>query len=432
MNIRLPAFLADPIRTDAAYAVVGAAVFDGTPTPPTPDRTVVIRAGRIESIGARDDGVPDDVVVVDGAGCTLMPGLVEAHSHVTMVEYVASFPHPAHGAEPLYPAVRGHVLADNLRRGLRMGVTTIRDVGAYGDTLLEVRQAVRYGAFVAPRLLTCGRIVSATAPGGRFFPEMYREADGADDMRRAVREQIRRGADFVKIMSTGARSVEMENPHPAQVTDAEMAAFVDEASRQGYRTAAHAEGMGGTEAAILAGCDTIEHGFYLNQRPELLDHMAAHDQTLVPTLGFLHHVAESGEWTDLLEEQGEYNVEQAHLTLAAAKAAGVRIAMGADAGDAERIHEEIGWMIQHGLNPQEALVAATSGSAEALGISAEVGTVAVGKLADLLVVGGDPLADPTLLGKRDAIRLVFRNGAPAAGTLLERSLESGTSNRTQG
>lgn len=422
MTIRLPAFLADPIRTDAAYAVVGATVFNGTTAPPIPSATVVIRAGRIEAIGSAGDGVPDDSTVVDGSGCTLMPGLVEAHSHVTMVEYVASFPHPDHGAEPLYPAVRGHVLADNLRRGLRMGVTTIRDVGAYGDTLLEVRQAVRYGAFVAPRVLSCGRIVSATAPGGRFFPEMYREADGPDDIRRAVREQIRRGADFVKIMSTGARSVEMENPHPAQVTDAEMQAFVDEATRQGYRTAAHAEGLGGTESAVLAGCDTIEHGFYLNQRPDLLDHMAEHDQTLVPTLGFLHHVAESGDWTDLLESQGEYNVEQAHLTLAAAKKAGVRIAMGADAGDAERIHEEIGWMTHHGLSATDALVAATSDAAVALGIDSEVGTVEPTKLADLILVAGDPLTHPTLLGDRNAIRLVFRNGSPAAGTLLERSL----------
>lgn len=422
MSIRLPAFIADPIRTDAAYAVLGATLFDGTSAPPTPEATVLIRAGRVEAIGGGGDGVPEDATIVDGTGCTIMPGLVEAHSHVTMVEYVASFPHPAHGAEPLYPAVRGHVLADNLRRGLRMGVTTIRDVGAYGDTLLEVRQAVRYGAFVAPRLLTCGRIVSATAPGGRFFPEMYREADGEDDIRRAVREQIRRGADFVKIMSTGARSVEMENPHPAQVTDGEMGAFVDEAKRQGYRTAAHAEGMGGTEAAILAGCDTIEHGFYLNQRPDLLEHMAAHDQTLVPTLGFLHHVAESGEWTDLLESQGTYNVEQAHLTLEAAKKAGVRIAMGADAGDAERIHEEIGWMTHHGLTATEALVAATSHSAEALGIDSEVGIIEAGKLADLILVDGNPLDDPTLLGNRDAIRLVFRNGAPAAGAMLERSI----------
>jgi imidazolonepropionase-like amidohydrolase len=251
---------------------------------------------------------------------------------------------------------------------------------------------------------------------------MYREADGADDIRRAVREQVRRGADFVKIMSTGARSVEMEDPHPAQVTDEEMAAFVDEAHRLGFRAAAHAEGMGGTEAAILAGCDTIEHGFYLNQRPDLLEHMAAHDQTLVPTLGFLHHVAESGEWTDLLETQGEYNVEQAHLTLAAAIDAGVRIAMGADAGDAERIHEELGWMIHHGMTPQAALMAATVGGAEALGIDSEVGTVTVGKLADLVLVAGDPISDPGLLGDRTRIELVFRNGAPVAGTRLEASL----------
>ncbi|MDX1447862.1 MAG: amidohydrolase family protein [Acidimicrobiia bacterium] len=420
--IRLPGFLADPVRTERCYAFTGVALFDGTEAPVLPEATVVVRAGRIEAIGRQGDGVPDDATVIDGSGCTLMPGLVEAHSHITMIEYLDRFPHPVHGAEPLYEAVRGYFLADNLQRAMRMGVTTIRDVGAYGDVLLEARQAMRYGAFGGPRILTCGRIVSATAPGGRFFPGMYREADGPDDMRRAVREQIRRGADFVKIMSTGARSVEMEDPHPSQVTMAEMEAFVDEAHRLGFRAAAHAEGLGGTEAAILAGCDTIEHGFYLNQRPDLLEHMAEHDQTLVPTLGFLHHVAESGEWTDLLETQGEYNVEQAHLTLEAALAAGVRIAMGADAGDGEKIHAEIGWMVHHGMSHRAALVAGTSAAAEALGIADEVGTVESGKLADLVLVDGDPLADPALLGDRSAIKLVLRNGAAAAGTLLERDL----------
>lgn len=420
--IRLPAFLADPVRTDRAYALVGVRIFDGTETDTGGESTVIVRAGRIEAIGKRDDGVPDDATVIDGTGATLMPGLVDAHSHITMIEYLDRFPKPVHGAEFLYEAVRGYFLTDNLQKAVRMGVTTIRDVGAYGDVLLEARQAMRYGAFVGPRLLSCGRIVSATAPGGRFFPGMYREADGADDMRKAVREQIRRGADFVKIMSTGARSVEMENPNPSQVTVEEMEAFVDEAHRQGYRTAAHAEGLGGTEVAILAGCDTIEHGFYLNQRPDLLEHMAEHDQTLVPTLGFLHHVAESGEWTDLLEAQGEYNVSQAHLTLEAALAAGVRIAMGADAGDGEKIHTEIGWMIHHGMSHRAALVAATSGAAEALGIASEMGTITPGKLADLVVVDGDPLADPGRLGDRGAIRLVFRNGLPVAGTLLETSL----------
>jgi imidazolonepropionase-like amidohydrolase len=416
-RIRLPAFLADPLRATSPVAVTNVPVFDGTTSPVTPATTVVIRDGRIASTNRAEP--PGDAVVIDGSGCWLMPGLIDSHAHVTSLEYSQRYPSPAHGAEPLLDGVWGHFVADNLRRAVRMGVTTIRDVGAFGDTLLEARQAMRYGAFRGPRLLTCGRIVSATAPGGRFFPDMYREADGEDDMRRAVREQIRRGADFVKIMSTGARSVEMENPHPSQVTEAEMAAFVDEASRQGYRTAAHAEGLGGTESAILHGCDTIEHGFYLNQRPDLLDHMAANDQFLVPTLGFLHNVAESGEWTDLLEKQGEYNVEQAHLTLDAARKAGVRLAMGADTGDTERIHEEIGWMIHHGMSSREALVAATSGGAAALGIDSEVGRVEVGLLADLILVAGDPIERPALLGDRDAIRLVFRNGEPVAGSMLE-------------
>ncbi len=416
-GIRLPAFIADPLNPTQPVAITGVSLFDGTSSPVAPGATVVVRDGRIASISTGE--APGDALVIDGSGCFLMPGLIDSHAHVSSLEHSQRSPAPAHGAEPLLDGVLAHFVADNLQRAVRMGVTTIRDVGAFGDTLLEARQAMRYGAFRGPRLLTCGRIVSATAPGGRFFPGMYREADGQDDMRRAVREQIRRGADFVKIMSTGARSVEMENPHPSQVTDAEMAAFVDEAHRQGYRTSAHAEGLGGTESAIVNGCDTIEHGFYLNQRPDLLERMAANNQFLVPTLGFLHKVAESGEWTDLLEEQGKYNVEQAQLTLEAARKAGVRMAMGADTGDTERIHEEIGWMIHHGMSSHEALVAATSGGAAALGIDAEVGRVEAGLLADLIIVSGDPIHDPGLLGDRQAIRLVLRNGEPVAGSMLE-------------
>ena len=151
---------------------------------------------------------------------------------------------------------------------------------------------MRIGAFRGPRLLTCGRIVSATSPGGRFFEGMYREADGEDDVRRAVREQLRHGADFVKLMTTGARSVELEDPDPAQMTRAEIATAVEEAHRLGYRVAAHAEGLAGTELAIEEGVDTIEHGMYLNQRPDLLERMAETGQVLVPTLSCFYGVAE--------------------------------------------------------------------------------------------------------------------------------------------
>ena len=153
---------------------------------------------------------------------------------------------------------------------------------------------MRYGAFRGPRLLTCGKIISATAPGGRFYGDMYREADGPDDIRRAVREQIRVGADFVKVMTTGARSNELEDPEPLQLTEPELAVVTDEAHRMGYRVAAHAEGLEGCAAAIRHGVDTIEHGMYLHRRPDLLEAMAAAGQVLVPTLSGYYWMAGLG------------------------------------------------------------------------------------------------------------------------------------------
>ena len=157
---------------------------------------------------------------------------------------------------------------------------------------------MRYGAFRGPRLLTCGKIISATAPGGRFYGDMYREADGPDDIRRAVREQIRQGADFVKVMTTGARSNELEDPEPLQLTEPELAAVTDEAHRLGYRVAAHAEGLDGCAAAIRHGADTVEHGMYLHRRPDLLAAMAAAGQVLVPTLSGYYWMAGLGESVD--------------------------------------------------------------------------------------------------------------------------------------
>jgi len=245
-----------------------------------------------------------------------------------------------------------------------------------------------------------------------------------------VREQLRYGADFVKVMTTGARSVELEDPDPAQLTGEELAAVVEEAHRMGYRVCAHCEGLAGTELAIVAGVDTIEHGMYLNQRPDLLERMAANGQVLVPTLSFLLHVAggdpatgvAASTWTPLLVELGRHNVEQAQLTLVAARDAGVRLAMGHDTAPLRAAANELLRMIEAGLTAREALVAATSGSAYALGLSEHVGTVEPGKLADLIIVDGDPLAEPELLSDRERIWLVLRLGEPVAGTALEPGL----------
>ncbi len=408
---RLPAFLADHQPPPQKTSLVNATIFDGDTV--IKADTINVEAGRISAVGkAPRRGAQ----IVDLEGRFLMPGLIDAHAHVSMIEHSATFPGFLKGSEPPRPGLIGHLAASNLRAALHMGVTTIRDVGAYGDVLLDIRQAVRYGAFAAPRLLLCGRIVSATAPGGRFFPDMYREADGPDDMRKAVREQIRQGADFVKIMSTGARSVELEDPNPSQVTEAEMAAFVEEAHRQGYRAAAHCEGLDGTALAVESGCDTIEHGFNLTQRPDLLVQMKENDQTLVPTLSFLHHVSESGKWVDLLQEQGDYNVEQAKQTLRKARRAGVRIALGSDSPDPDGAAIELSRMIEYGMKPEEVLRSATSVGADALGIGESVGRLGEGMLADFLVVDGNPVRQPRLFSDRSKIWLVARNGEPVAGT----------------
>ena len=245
MPARLPALLAAPPPGPAPLWLTNARLLDGTGAPPREGASVLVRDGRIELVAGAADAPPGDASAIDLEGRTLMPGLVDAHAHVK-----AKLPQPDEGAEPLLPGTSAHVVAAHLAEALRRGVTTVRDVGSFGSEVVEARQAMRLGAFRGPRLLTCGRIVSATSPGGRFFSGMYREADGPDDIRRAVREQLRHGADFIKLMTTGARSVELEDPDPAQVTGEEVAALVEEAHRLGYRVAAHAEGLPGTELAI--------------------------------------------------------------------------------------------------------------------------------------------------------------------------------------
>jgi imidazolonepropionase-like amidohydrolase len=419
MPPRLPSLLADPPPADERLWLENARLLDGTGAAPVEGVSILVEAGRIVRLTERGGMQPEGTRAVDLGGRTLLPGLIDAHAHVGI-----AFPTqtPAHGAEPLLPGVLGHQLAAELRRVLRMGITTMRDVGSVGDLVVEARQAMRYGAFDGPRLLTCGRIVSPTGPGGRFFAGMYREADGPDDVRRAVREQLRYGADFVKVMTTGARTVELEDPDPAQLTREELAVVVEEAHRMGYRVCAHCEGLAGTELAIEAGIDTIEHGMYLNQRPDLLERMAARGQVLVPTLSFLLHLIETSEWTPQLVELGKHNVEQAHLTLIAARDAGVRLAVGYDSAPLHTGMNELLRMVEAGLSPHDALLAATSGGAYALGLADHIGTVEPGKLADLVVVDGDPLAEPELLCDRDRIWLVLRLGAPVAGTALEISL----------
>ena len=424
MAHRFPALIAAPPAGQERLWLTGARLFDGTGAPLRENAAVLVEDGVIRRVTDASEPCPDGARPLDLGQRVLMPGLTDAHTHAS-----GFVPQTAKGAEESLPGIDAHFMQAELRDYLRFGVTTIRVVGSQGLLPQQARQAMRYGAFRGPRLLTCGKIVSATAPGGRFYGDMYREADGPDDVRRAVREQIRSGADFVKVMTTGARSNELEDPDPLQFTDPELAAITDEAHRLGYRVSAHAEGLDGCAAAIKHGVDTIEHGMYLNQRPDLLDAMAAAGQVLVPTLSGYYWMSGLGvdvidpvgagaspDMPPVLVELAQHNLSQGAASMRAARSAGVKIALGSDTSLAAGL--EIQRMIHHGLTPAETLVAATRTAAEALGLDEHIGTVAEGKLADLVIVDGDPLRDPHLLSDPDRIWLVLQLGVPVAGRLL--------------
>ena len=378
---------------------------------------VLVESERVARVGAASDAAPEGTIVVDLGGRTLLPGLIDAHVHVTAFE----LPVPLKGEALVAPEVKHHFVAAGLRTMLRMGITTVRDVGAFGDDLLHARRAIELGALAGPRILACGRILSATSPGGAHFAGMYREADGPDEMRKATREQIRRGADFIKLMTTGARSVVLEDPEPAQVTRAEVATVVEEAHRMGFRVAAHCEGLDGTRLAIEEGVDTIEHGLELHREPELLETLATSGRILVPTLSCFFDLSETHAclWAPRLVELAKRQREEAHRTVEAARSAGVRMAMGFDSMPHGESALELVRLHDAGLTALEAIAAATAVASDACGLGDELGTVQPGKRADLLVVDADPLADPRILLDAGRIWLVVQAGRPVAGAALE-------------
>jgi imidazolonepropionase-like amidohydrolase len=382
----------------------------------TERRALTVEGGRVTAIEDAAGPMPAGARDLDGA--TVLPGLIDAHCHVlsdTARSPGFGPPPVLHGEAPR-PAALGHyILAAAGLRILKSGFTTVRDVGSFDDEASALKLAVDLGIVPGPRILTCGRIVSATAPGGVIFGSMYREADGPWEMRKAVREQIRRGADYIKFMATGARSVVAEDPEPAQMTLEEMTAIVDEAHRMGRRVAAHAEGLAGTRWAIEAGADTIEHGLSLHRDPALLDTMAARGTVLVPTLSTFHDLAErfASDFAPPLVEQAKRQLEDSLRTVSAARAAGVTLALGYDSGPPGASANELLRLAEAGLSPIEALRAATVGGAAALG-RPDLGRIAVGATADLVVVDGRPDDDLDILTRPVSIIDVMRSGVAIA------------------
>ncbi len=417
---------ADKEAETVKTAIRNARIFDGTGADISEPATVVIEGDRIESVLPHAEASVDErTTVIDAGGKTLLPGLIDSHIHIIgnpkpdrLKQMKELVPHAA---------IRATV---NARETLHAGFTAARDAGSNHHLAVALRLAIDEGLVPGPRLHVAGKGLSITGGHGDFQngwpPELQYSGryvvDGPDEARRAAREQLRDGADHIKLHATGGVMSEGDIPTARGLTLEEMRAAIDEAVNVGKKTMAHAQGSLGIKNAILAGISSIEHGFYLTD--EIIELMLERDVFLVPTLAAVHHIVTRGTEAGIPEYgvRKAREAQQAHLqSFARANRAGVRIAMGTDAATPYNYHGcnalELELMVKAGMSPTEALVSATTGGAELMGLADSLGQIRSGFWADLVIVDGDPTSDISVLGNRLNIAMVMKAGEMVINTL---------------
>jgi imidazolonepropionase-like amidohydrolase len=377
------------------------------------NQTIVIQAGKIVSVGSGSDvktSASDQIIELPQA--TVLPGLIDAHTHLDEGP-------ENHGYPGLAVSVPRHALigARNARATLEAGFTTIRNVGADGFSDVALRDAINAGDIPGPRMLVSGPALSTT--GGHcdnnLLPfEYHATADGVADgiaaVQHKVRENIKYGADLIKVCATGGVLSQGDDPQASQYTLEEMKAIVADAHRLGRRVAAHAHGAQGILWASEAGVDSVEHGSYIDDAG--IAEMKKNGTYLVPTLYVAEWVVDNAERMHLtpnMLNKAREVMPMARKNIARAFAAGVKVAFGTDAGvypHGTNAHE-FAVMVKVGLSPQQAIMAATLNAADLLGWSDKVGTLEPGKWADIIAVDGDPLQDITTL---EHVKFVMKGG----------------------
>ncbi|WP_236788405.1 amidohydrolase family protein [Amycolatopsis sp. GM8] len=398
----------------------GGQVFDGTGS----DRAagdVVVQDGRIVEIGTGLDGD----VAVDCTGLTVLPGFFDCHVHVVMsgVDLLRGLQMPF--SYQFYEAAR------NLWRTLAQGITTVRDAGGAD---LGMRRAVADGLIPGPRMQISVNVISQTGghsdgwmPSGQcvshWIPHPGRPAaiaDGPDEMRRVARTLLRAGAEVLKVCTTGGVLSPGDDPRHSQFTPAELDVLVAEASMRGRYVMAHAQGAEGIKNAVRAGIRSIEHGIFLDD--EAIELMLEHRTWLVPTLVAPLAVIRAAQAGAALPAEMVRKAEEVAEVHAAsvrrAVDAGVRIAMGTDSGVGPHGENlaELALMQSCGLTPAQVLAATTSSSADLLGYGGELGKLAPGYRADLVLASGDVYDFAALPGN---IRQVWRDGNRLIGSTMD-------------
>ncbi|MFZ5915567.1 MAG: amidohydrolase family protein [Chloroflexota bacterium] len=399
-------------------AVRGGRLIDGSGAEPLEGAVVLIEAGKVTAVGRQGQvAVPPQAQVLDATGKTVMPGLIDAHVHIMMAEYDLQRTLTTPLSFTFYEAIQ------NMRATLEAGVTTVRDASGAD---LGVKLAVERGLILGPRLVISVGMLSQTGghgddymPVGVEIPIYYPGkpvliCDGPVEARRAARRAIRAGADVIKIASSGGVLSPTTEPDVAQFRMDELRAIVEEAHAAKKRVMSHAQSTAGILNALQAGVESIEHGIYVDDA--CIELMLAQGSYLVPTLYAPHAVLEVAERTGRMPEWGlrkTRQVIQVHQqNVARAIAAGVKVVMGTDSGiDGHGQNaRELTMLAEAGLSPMQVIVAATRLAAECLGLEDQIGTLESGKLADLLIVEGDPLADIKLLEDTSRIQVVMKAG----------------------
>jgi len=400
-----------------AIAIRGATIIDGTGADPR-QGTITIEGDRITAVG-RD--APHDPAnqTIEAAGMTVMPGLIDSHVHLTFnaTDMVQNLMTP--------PSLRLYRAVANARATIEAGVTTVRDAGGAPAGL---KLAIAEGLFPGPRMKVSVTALGQT--GGHTdstmpsmcclrvdFPDIPPSVvDGVEPMRQRVREILRVGADWIKVCSTGGVLSSADSPSSSQFTVEELQAAVDEGRAHGdVEVMAHAQGTRGIKNAIRAGVKSIEHGIWLDD--ESIEMMKANDVYLVPTLVAPLQVvrraeANPGSIPELYVRKAKAVTADHQDSFTRAVQAGVKVAMGTDSGVGPHGEntEELERMVMGGMTPMQAIIATTAAGAKLLKIERDLGTIEEGKLADLIVVTGDPLGDIGILKNRDRIAVVVQGG----------------------
>jgi imidazolonepropionase-like amidohydrolase len=388
------------------FIVTGCTLIDGVGGNPISDAAIQVQNERIAWVGALSNLPADkrDIQQIDASGKYVIPGLVDAHVHVCW-----------NGTESVLELInrdRDLIIleaVDIVKRILATGTTTVRDIGGHNYVEMGLRKAINAGHIQGPRMRTSGQVLCMTGGHGHFIA---READGPDEMRKAAREQIKAGADTVKMMATGGGATPGQDVMAGQLTLEEMAAAVQAAHAMGRTAASHCHGTVGIKNSILAGMDSIEHGTYLDE--ETADLMVEHGTTLVLTLGVAkpdpdkvpaHAVAEAKRLEPIFKKL----TERTRKTIALAREKGVFIGCGSDAGgNALAPHDfsmvkELEGLVSNGFTPIEALSVATKNNARILRWENELGTLETGKLADFVILNANPLENISNVRQVEAV-----------------------------